>query len=108
FAIGVAFTTAASVPPGDVTLPAHLRYQACNETTCFPPKTVDVNWTLTVIQASQPPPITVGHDDVLKRIAFGHGEAPRLTNDPTGSAAPSGGVKPATDLNPGAVTRLDD
>ena len=26
-------------------IPAHLRYQACNDTTCFPPKTVNAEWT---------------------------------------------------------------
>jgi len=33
---------------GEVTVPARLRYQACDDTTCFRPMTIPVSWTLTV------------------------------------------------------------
>jgi thiol:disulfide interchange protein len=33
---------------GEVTVPARLRYQACDETTCFRPTTIATSWTFTV------------------------------------------------------------
>jgi thiol:disulfide interchange protein DsbD len=75
FTIGVAFSVAAGASAGDLVVPGHLRYQACNETTCFPPKTVDVTWPLRVVPPNAK--ITPQHQDVLDRIAFGHGEASR-------------------------------
>ena len=33
---------------GDLVVPAHLKYQACNESVCFPPAKADAQWTLTV------------------------------------------------------------
>src|SRR5206468_4406527 len=65
---------ASSVPAGDVVVPAHLRYQACNETTCFPPKTVDASFSLHVVPAGAP--VKPLHGEVLDRIAFGRGETP--------------------------------
>lgn len=35
-------------PAGVVNLPAKLRYQACDDTTCYPPKTIDVNVAVNV------------------------------------------------------------
>jgi len=40
FAIGVRLAVGAGVPPGDIRIPARVRYQACDETTCFAPTTV--------------------------------------------------------------------
>src|SRR5439155_13755056 len=67
FAIGVQFAVASSASVGDVVAPGHLRYQACNETTCFPPKTVDVAWTLHIVAPGAP--VKTIHADVLDRIA---------------------------------------
>jgi thiol:disulfide interchange protein DsbD len=74
FPIGVQFAVSTGAPPGDVAVPGHLRYQACNENTCFPPKTIDVVWTLHVVPAGTA--VKPAHDDVLGRIAFGSGEKP--------------------------------
>src|SRR5438034_4882591 len=87
FAVGVQFAVASSASPGDVAVPGHLRYQACNETTCFPPKTVDVNWTLRVVAAGMP--VKATNRDVLDRISFGHGEAPPARSERTRPAASS-------------------
>ena len=38
----------ADVKPGALTLPAKLRYQACDDKMCFPPTTAETSWTLTV------------------------------------------------------------
>src|SRR5439155_23392722 len=43
FTIGVRFSS--SIASGPVVVPAHLRYQACNDTACFPPKTADVKFS---------------------------------------------------------------
>jgi hypothetical protein len=38
----------ADAGPGETTLLGQLRYQACNETVCFPPARADVQWTLRI------------------------------------------------------------
>jgi thioredoxin:protein disulfide reductase len=48
FPIEVRFAIARQHPGGAVTVPARLRYQACDDTTCFRPMTIPVNWTLTI------------------------------------------------------------
>jgi thioredoxin:protein disulfide reductase len=98
FAIGVQLAVSSSASPGDQAVPGHLRYQACNETTCFPPKTVDVAWTLRVVAAGTA--VKPAHDDVLGRIGFGRGEKPG------GSVGKSlGAVKTA---NPEAPAKQED
>lgn len=48
FDIVVQLTFAPGVVPGPLTVPATLRYQACNESLCFPPARADAKWALTV------------------------------------------------------------
>jgi thioredoxin:protein disulfide reductase len=74
FAIGVQVTLASSVPTGDLVLPAHLRYQACDVNLCYPPTTADLQWTVHVIPAAATAadgPV----DPVFGTIAFGHSHA---------------------------------
>ena len=73
FAIGVQVTLASSVPAGDLVLPAHLRYQACDENLCYAPVTADLQWTLHVTAAETKAEGPA--DPVFATIAFGHGEA---------------------------------
>src|SRR5881396_146914 len=49
FPIGVGVTLASTVAAGELVVPAHLRYQACNAELCFPPATTDAQWTLRVV-----------------------------------------------------------
>jgi hypothetical protein len=42
FEITTQFKAAASAAPGPATVTGKLRYQACNDKSCFPPKTLDV------------------------------------------------------------------
>ncbi len=42
FEISTKFKTSATAPAGPATVLGKLRYQACNDKACFPPKTVDV------------------------------------------------------------------
>src|SRR5947208_3673228 len=85
FVIGVQLVVPSSVAVGNLIVPGHLRYQACNDTTCFPPKTIDAVWMLRVVTADTP--IKRLHEDIIDRIAFGHGEAPSAASDPTGREA---------------------
>ena len=64
---------AREVGPGDLEIPAQLRYQACDETMCYKPVTVETGWTLRVVKAGTP--VKPLHGEALDRIAFGHGEA---------------------------------
>jgi len=44
------FKVAASAAPGPLTLTGKLRYQACNDRMCLPPKTVDVSLPVEVVK----------------------------------------------------------
>jgi DsbC/DsbD-like thiol-disulfide interchange protein len=52
FDIAVTLAVAADAPRGRRSVPAVLRYQACNDTVCFPPARAASAWTLTVSDAS--------------------------------------------------------
>jgi thiol:disulfide interchange protein DsbD len=83
FAVGAVLKVAADVKPGKLTVPARLRYQACDETMCYIPTRAETAWEFTVGKARS----AAAHKDVFGRIAFGKGEAPDAA--PTrASAAP--------------------
>jgi hypothetical protein len=48
FEITVRLRLAPSVSPGKLTVPATLRYQACNDSICFIPTSAETAWTLEV------------------------------------------------------------
>ena len=102
FLIGVRLAVSSSAATGDVRVPAKLRYQACDATTCYAPTTVTAEWRLRVVPAGTA--VAATHPDVFGQIAFGRGEAPvRTSAPPAGQAAggDSGGADPG-------VGRLDD
>ena len=115
FPIGVQFAVARTVARGELVVPAHLRYQACNDTVCFAPKTTDAEWRLHIVPAN-----AAGarqHADVFDRIAFGHGTRPDITvKTPSAPrAAPVSAADLETLINPGnaadaaaRVVSLDD
>jgi len=103
FAIGAQFAVAKDASPGDVPVRAHLRYQACNENTCFPPKTVDVTWTVHVVDAGTA--VKPAHEDVLGRIGFGRGEKPPGADR---SAIAGAAANPETPIRAEGVARLAD
>jgi thiol:disulfide interchange protein DsbD len=74
FIIGVTMAIAPGTPPGDLVIPARLRYQACDETMCYIPTNADTSWTVKVV--AQGSPVKPLHPEVFKTIAFGHGEKP--------------------------------
>jgi thiol:disulfide interchange protein DsbD len=48
FTIDVELKLAPDAAAGDLQVPAHLRYQACDEAVCYPPSKADTQWTLHV------------------------------------------------------------
>ena len=50
FEIVTKFKVPASAPPGPAVLTGKLRYQACNDRMCLPPKTLDVSLPVTVVK----------------------------------------------------------
>jgi thiol:disulfide interchange protein DsbD len=98
FAVGVQLAVAPNVAAGTVKVPARLRYQACNDTTCFAPTNATAEWTLDVVPSS-----TATHPanrDVIDRIAFGRGDA-------AGVVAPPNSSNPSNPSNPSNLSNLD-
>jgi thiol:disulfide interchange protein DsbD len=88
---------------GDLTVPAKLRYQACDANLCYPPATADVAWVIHEVPASA----TAAPDPARARdfasIKFGTGEKPGSPSSQTSSAAPA---TPQASRNDAAL--LDD
>ena len=63
FFIGVQLSSA---PAAGAKIPAHLRYQACDDKLCYAPTTAHVEWTIGAPSADA--------KDILARIKFGTGE----------------------------------
>ncbi|MEQ1728723.1 MAG: cytochrome c biogenesis protein CcdA, partial [Vicinamibacterales bacterium] len=72
FAIGVVLKVDASVTPGTVTIPARLRYQACDETMCYIPTRAETGWTFDIGTSRS----AAQHAEVFGTIAFGTGDKP--------------------------------
>lgn len=88
FAIGAQVSIAASVPAGDVVVPATLRYQACDANICYAPTQAKVQWTLKVVPATA---AAGGQaDPVFATIAFGTGTRPSGSDGSRGSDAVAG------------------
>lgn len=98
FAIGVRLAVDRSVAPGEIAVPARLRYQACNDTTCFAPVTAEARWALRIVKAETP--LSVENSDFIDRLAFGHAAPSTEPAAATGAQVPVGGDS--------AVAQLDD
>ena len=92
FAIGVQLAVA--TVSGRVSVPFHLRYQACDANLCYPPATASGEWTFEVTNGAASASGATGtngpSDPLFATIAFGKGEAPGAA-----AAPPSGESKPA-------------
>jgi thiol:disulfide interchange protein len=93
FTIGVALKVAPEVKPGAVTVPVRVRYQACDETMCYIPTSVDAQWTFTIAAGA---PSAKEHADVFRSIKFGTGERPPASGGSAPTTAP-GPSRPASD-----------
>ncbi len=108
FDLGVQLAIAGSVAPGDVIVPVHLRYQACDDHLCFPPATANARWTLHVVAADAATgPASSGsvYRSVFDKIAFGHGEAPAAATIVATAKAP-GVPSRAIGADPGSLDRF--
>ncbi|MEI6676808.1 MAG: thioredoxin family protein [Verrucomicrobiota bacterium] len=97
FNIGVSLTIGADVPPGDLVIPLHLRYQVCDDSMCYGPTSVDTSWTLKVLATATP--LTAQNTEVLAKIAFGSGQAPPAA----APVAPPAAVPDGPDAGLGAL-----
>ena len=88
FVIGVRLSLAGGLPPGDLVVPARLRYQACDDKMCYAPANAQAQWTLKVVGAKAA--VTPQHADVFGAIAFGTGEKPGVAPAATGAPARPG------------------
>jgi thioredoxin:protein disulfide reductase len=99
FAIGVRLSLAPGVSAAELSIPAHLRYQACDASLCYAPATVDTQWTVRVVPAGAA--IALQHPDVFGKIAFGRGERP-------GGAAPTRAAAGTANAAGDGVAQLAD
>jgi cytochrome c biogenesis protein CcdA len=102
FFIGIEFAVDDAQQPGEIIIPAQLRYQACNDIVCFRPRTVDMAWTLEVVATAEELPAE--RPDVFDNVAFGTGE-PGLV----GTLAPVEPPPPPTgaEIDAAGLARLD-
>lgn len=104
FVVGAELAIDASVPPGDLVIPARLRYQACDDKVCFAPTTAATGWTLRVVPPATA--ITPAAPDVFAKLSAG-----RRTGPPPAAAVPLPGsgsaAPPAADAGSG-LKKLDD
>jgi DsbC/DsbD-like thiol-disulfide interchange protein len=68
FDVGVRLTVSPGMAAGVVRVPARLRYQACDASTCYIPAREDLQWALRIVPAGTPTPVVNG--DVFKHIRF--------------------------------------
>jgi len=90
FAIGIELALAATVPVGDLVVPARLRYQACDSSLCYPPANADVKWTIPVVAGGKT--IAGTADPIFATIKFGTGEKPAAAATPPAIARPGAGA----------------
>jgi len=107
FVIGAQVKIDASVPAGDLTIPARLRYQACDDKICFRPKTLETSWTVRISPRGSPAGALLPEvKAIFDRIAFGKGAPPPVAAPATSTPVPppaAGAPTPAPGAIPGAV-----
>jgi DsbC/DsbD-like thiol-disulfide interchange protein len=70
FAIGVQATIASSTPTGEISIPAHLRYQACDAKVCHPPSIADLQWRIVIVPWNRSVSVTEQVMEVLLGVAL--------------------------------------
>jgi thiol:disulfide interchange protein DsbD len=74
FVVGVQLSLAAA-QADDLTLPAKLRYQACDANLCYPPQSAEFVWRVHILPVSDAkPPVDRAVAGAFAGIAFGRGE----------------------------------
>jgi thiol:disulfide interchange protein DsbD len=103
FVAGAELEIASSVSPGDIVIPARLRYQACDDKACFRPITATTGWTLRVVPAAAR--VKPTNQDVFTRLSAGRLTAP--TPAVASPAPPPSNPPPASSGRDG-LSRLND
>jgi thioredoxin:protein disulfide reductase len=80
--IGVQLALAGTVANGELKIPGHFHYQACDAKACYAPTTTDFEWTLTVASTAA---ADAANAAIFKAIPFGSGE--RLSKGAAGATA---------------------
>ncbi|MBI3119103.1 MAG: hypothetical protein HYZ00_10480, partial [Candidatus Hydrogenedentes bacterium] len=71
FFLGATVSIADGTPPGDYVLKGQLRYQACNDTQCAPPKNLSISVPVKVVPASQA--LLPQQEDILDKVNWESG-----------------------------------
>ena len=100
FVVGAELELDRSVPAGELTIPARLRYQACNDKVCFRPITATTGWTVRVVPAGAA--VTPANREVFRRLTAG-----RRTGPPIARAADPTPAKAAPPVDPRDLSKLD-
>jgi len=101
FVVGAELEIAGSVAPGDLKIPAKLRYQACNDKVCFRPLTASTEWTLRVVPSGKP--IKPANREVFVKLSAGRRTGPPVMRSLPSPAPPP----PAAALDPRDFSKLD-
>lgn len=109
FTIGVVLDVARDAKPGEIVVPATLKYQACDEKQCYFPVRLKTGWTLRVVNADAP--VKAMNAGAIAAIAFGRGEKPAATSRPMPDSASEGGRRrgeTSEERVREGIARLDD
>ena len=85
FAVGASLAIDKTHRPGSVTVPGTFRYQACDDTTCFNPVTIETSWTFDVLPAGRPA-AAPQHAELFRGIDFTRAYPPVAPPAPTVTA----------------------
>jgi thiol:disulfide interchange protein len=96
FHLGVLLTPKADLAPGEYTLSGKLRYQACDDKQCMPPKTLEVNVPITIVAADQA--LAPQHQDVISEIEW---DAKPAVDEQPAETAPEEEVSEAVAVSAG-------
>ena len=100
FVVGAELEIDASVKPGELTIPARLRYQACDDKVCFRPTTATTGWTVRVVPAAAR--VSPTHREVFAKLAAG-----RRTGPPAAAAVDPVPSRPPPPVDPRDLSKLD-
>ncbi len=109
FTLGALLNVGADVAPGSYTIPASLKYQACDDEKCLPPKTLKLEFTVNVVAPGAP--VVKSTSSVFEKLKFeaSVAPAPQATSAPTAAttASATAASSPAASSPADALALLD-
>jgi thiol:disulfide interchange protein len=98
--IGARLEIGSDVAPGPLAIPGRLRYQACDEKMCYPPRTAALTWTVEVVPRGQA--VAPANRALFTRIDFAKAEPPvaddRARSGPVVATGAASSAKSGGDL----------